>query len=134
MLLVSLLAVGGAAAQQGFILEPWRPLKPAAASTPARATSPARAAVAASSSATRAVSPAAPLPTPAPTSAAPPWQPPVVALLVDPWAKADVGAAPGSSNWVPHVVEIVDPWKEARGERQPVAASAPTGRHPTTIF
>jgi hypothetical protein len=130
--LVGSLLVGSAAlAQQGLIVEPWRrtPVPVAVPVEPAR------------------VMPAPGLgkerPAPAVASArsepavAPPplvkWSPPVVELLVDPWAKAPRVARAARPRWVPQTVEIVDPWA---GETRPSprVATGPVGTERSTIF
>jgi hypothetical protein len=55
----------------------------------------------------------------------------VVELLVDPWAKRHAVARSGS-RWVPHSIEIVDPWAEAPAAK-PRVASQRTPPH-STIF
>ncbi|MES1189017.1 MAG: hypothetical protein ABUL60_34700 [Myxococcales bacterium] len=125
--------VGSAAlAQQGLITEPWRK-----AAAPAAAPVPPRRAMPASG-----LGPAAkPLATPdrkpegspiIPGPAARHWSPPVVELLVDPWAKRQPAVFPGP-RWVPSHVEIVDPWADAPGSKARVAAR-PASEHHSTIF
>jgi len=131
VLVASLLVGSAALAQQGLIIEPWRraPVPVAVPVEPAR------------------VMPASGLgkERPAPTVArvrsepavTPPplvkWSPPVVELLVDPWAKAPGAARAARPRWVPRTVEIVDPWaNETR--RAPRLATGPVGTERSTIF
>jgi len=130
------LFVGSAAlAQQGLVVDPWhKASRPVAAPVP-----PLRAL------------PASGLP---PPSAAPPaaveqpraqasatedskadaqWSPPVVELLVDPWAKVDATAAP-QPRWVPQTLEIIDPWANDTPAEPPRVASRPAERGHSTIF
>jgi len=59
-----------------------------------------------------------------PASNAEKWSPPVVPLLVDPWASAPEAPAVGGARWLAAPPEIVDPWaKKARGELPRVASS-----------
>jgi hypothetical protein len=119
-------------AQQGLILEPWRTApQPAAAPIPQLRAMPASGLgeVSSASSRTRkvVVQPSAPA-----AASSLRWSPPVVELLVDPWAKRHV-AAPSGSRWVvPHSIEIVDPWAEAPAAK-PRVASQRTPPH-STIF
>jgi hypothetical protein len=121
-----------ALAQQGLSTEPWRKAAP-----PAAAPVPPLRAMPASG-----LGPAAkPLAMPerklegAPITPPPDvrrWSPPVVELLVDPWAKRQPAAFPGP-RWVPSHVEIVDPWADAPVPKPRVAAR-PASEHHSTIF
>lgn len=53
----------------------------------------------------------------------PKWSPPVVELLVDPWAKAPIAAPAQKPRWVPSTLEIVDPWADERPRPEPRVAS-----------
>jgi hypothetical protein len=62
------------------------------------------------------------------------WSPPVVTLLVDPWAKPSVAVSP-RPEWAPEPAEIVDPWAhEASPELPRVASRRPAERPRSTIF
>jgi hypothetical protein len=139
--LIAVMLVGGVAlAQQGLIVEPWRkPAAPLAARVPPVRAMPssglARASVA---------------PEPrrkgdlAPGAAAAPlkWSPPVVELLVDPWARGPVAApraqpAQPPSDWVPtrvDSIDIVDPWADDAPKAAPRVASHRAGPPRSTIF
>ncbi len=142
-----MLLVGSVAlAQQGLILEPWRklPLPAAAAVPPVSAMpgsglGPVRRVVAVTGPASQLSVgvPAAP--------AGPKWSPPVVELLVDPWARGPVAAPVTRRRWVPASVDIVDPWAdedtgEDAGKMPRVARTAtaepsrPAGARHSTIF
>jgi hypothetical protein len=60
------------------------------------------------------------------------WSPPVIALLVDPWAKAQVAAPLARPRWIPQTSEIIDPWAEAPAS--PRFAAAPATGARSTIF
>jgi hypothetical protein len=121
-----------ALAQQGLIVEPWRqaavpaaarvprlPAMPASGLGPSPAKIPER----------KVVAP----PSVAPRASSLRWSPPVVELLVDPWAKGHV-PAPAGSRWVPSSVEIVDPWADEAAKAKPrVASHQPVPQH-STIF
>jgi len=133
------LLVGSAAlAQQGLIVEPWR-------SAPRGTESSVR--VAPVASVPRRQMPASGLP---PLEVAPlakareasappaplPWKPPVVALLVDPWAKPKPRLSTTAVELTrgPLAADIVDPWAS-----RPRSVEAPTPRRQTiaphsTIF
>lgn len=118
--------VGGVAlAQQGLIVEPWRK-----APAPAAAPIPPLRAMPASGLGGQVGVPLvrtgeAPRPSAAafPSVEAPKWSPPVVELLVDPWAKAQVVVPTQKPRWVPSTIEIVDPWADERPQPQPRVAS-----------
>ncbi|HYJ07618.1 MAG TPA: hypothetical protein VEX18_01380, partial [Polyangiaceae bacterium] len=61
------------------------------------------------------------------------WSPPVIELLVDPWAKKRLAAPASPSPWEPQVIEIIDPWAAKRPVRLP-AASSPVGTAAAPIF
>lgn len=123
--LVAATLVGGVAlAQQGLIVEPWRKASaPAAAPVP-----PLRAMPGSGLGPAGAVLPR-PVEAPRPSAAVFPsveprrWSPPVVELLVDPWAKAQVAAPARSPRWVPSASEIVDPWADKAAPAEPRVAS-----------
>jgi hypothetical protein len=130
-----------ALAQQGLIVEPWRRAR-APASAPVRAT-PLRGMPGSG------LAPVSVVPVAHPKVAAPPeriadrlkWSPPVVELLVDPWARGPVAApAPRPArrrDWVPTSVDrtdIVDPWADAAAKGTPRVASRPAGAPHSTIF
>jgi hypothetical protein len=74
-----------------------------------------------------------PATTPAVSAAPLKWSPPVIEMLVDPWAK---GAAPVHTprpRWVPRAIEIVDPWADET-PAPPRVAAGPVIGHPATIF
>ena len=136
IVVAALLVGSGALAQQGLIVEPW-------SRAPRRAEDPARL-VPVAPPAPR-VMPASGL-SPVDTTAAlkvrealraappaPPWKPPVVALLVDPWASSGraLGAAPRRQS-VPLAADIVDPW--ASKPRSPDPAAPKTLAPHSTIF
>jgi hypothetical protein len=60
------------------------------------------------------------------------WSPPVVALLVDPWAKVDTSASPPRPRWVPERTEIIDPWANAAPEPPRVASHRAEAERPRT--
>jgi hypothetical protein len=62
------------------------------------------------------------------------WLPPLVALLVDPWAELGTVAPQPKPRWARRVSEIIDPWADqATADPPPVApGSAKTPR--STIF
>jgi hypothetical protein len=127
--------VGGVAlAQQGFIVEPWRKApRPAAAPVPplrampgsGLAPAPANAAAQATHKAL-----VAPQPVVEPFK----WSPPVVELLVDPWARGQPAAPAARPHWVPTSVEIVDPWADEVAQTEPRVASHQAGTPHSTIF
>jgi hypothetical protein len=134
--------VGGVAlAQQGLIVEPWR-RAPAPASAPVRAT-PMRGMPGSGLAPVSVVPVVRPKVAALPTRIADPlkWSPPVVELLVDPWARGPVAApAPRPArrlDWVPTSVDrtdIVDPWADAAPQGRPRVASHPAGARHSTIF
>ena len=137
MLLASSFVVGVAAAQQGFVVQPWSKSAPARPSAveprramPASGLPPARAALPLPRAAE-----AAP---PAPVSAEPAekvkWTPPVVTMLVDPWAKPSQLATPPRPQWVPEDSEIIDPWANEPAAEPRVATSRPADAPRDTIF
>jgi hypothetical protein len=137
--LVGVLLVGsGALAQQGLVVDPWhKAAKPVAVPLP-----PLRALPASGLPPPSAALPALPaLPAPrqaeAPPAAAPAavakWSPPVVELLVDPWAKSEAAAAP-KPRWSPKTLEIIDPWADAAAPSPPRIASRPAESGRSTIF
>jgi hypothetical protein len=73
------------------------------------------------------------VPAPASVEAAaqprPKWSPPVVELLVDPWAQA----RPTRPRWVPADVEIINPWAEP-APPAPHVARGPVVAGRATIF
>ncbi len=107
-----LLAGSAALAQQGFIVEPWRPAEPRAAENTV--------AVAPVAPVSRRVMPSSGLPPVAVTRVAKvreavpppptPWKPPIVALLVDPWAEPRRATRPVELSPGPLAADIVDPW------------------------
>lgn len=133
VLVASLLVGSAALAQQGLIVEPWRraavpvalPVEPPRVmpasglakerSTPLPAVARARTEPAAS-----------PLPSVK-------WSPPVVELLVDPWAEARAVARAPRLRWIPQIVEIIDPWA-AEAPLPPRGATGPVGTERSTIF
>jgi hypothetical protein len=115
------LFLGGIAfAQQGLVVEPWRK-----ATAPVAPPAPPRASPASGLPPASAALPqprkleAAPAPLPVEKTR---WSPPVVELLVDPWAKADAMPTPPRPRWVPEHSEIVDPWADAAPEPPRVAS------------
>ena len=132
VLVGSLLMGSVALAQQGLIIEPWRrvPAPVAVAVEPARVM-PASGLGKERPAPARAVARAR-----AEQAAAPPlgkWSPPVIELLVDPWAKARAAAQAPRPRWVPQTVEIVDPWADEK-PLPPHLATAPVGPVRSTIF
>lgn len=137
MLAASLLAGGVALAQQGMIVQPWgKPAAPARTPVspsrpmPASGLPPANAALPAPRKAE---------PTGAAAALPPPqvgkWTPPVVTLLVDPWAKTDPLAGAPRPRWVPPSSEIIDPWADDSPPEPPrVAESRPADLPRDTIF
>lgn len=137
--LVAAMLVGGVAlAQQGLIVEPWHkaPAPPAALVPPLRGLP---------GSGLPAVSTRAPVshktePIRAPLAEPPRWSPPVVELLVDPWARRQVAGPAARSarpRWVPTSVDridIVDPWADDASKAAPRVASRLAGAPPSTIF
>ena len=138
--LSAVMLVGGVAlAQQGLIVEPWRQSAPpvAAPVPPLRAMpSSGLARASAAPEARRKVDPM-----PAPIAERPKWSPPVVELLVDPWARGPV-AAPRAQparplDWVPtriDSIDVVDPWADDAAKAAPRVASHRAGARPSTIF
>ena len=133
--LVGSLLVGSAAlAQQGLIIEPWR-------RAPVAVAVPVEAAWVMPASGLGKERPAPPPPAVARTrtdpAAAPAplvkWSPPVVELLVDPWAKARAATRAPRLRWVPQTIEIVDPWADEK-PLPPRVASGPVGTERSTIF
>jgi hypothetical protein len=122
VLVGSLLFGGVAWAQQGLVVEPWH-----AAPPPAAAPVPALRALPASGlGAPQSEGPSAAKVDPAPAPrVAPQWSPPVVELLVDPWAKANLATPASRSRWVPTGSEIVDPWAGRAATRQADVANRP---------
>lgn len=141
--LIAVMLVGGVAlAQQGLIVEPWRK-SAAPVAAPVRAT-PLRA-MPGSGLAPVSVALVAPRkvdPMPARLPEPLKWSPPVVELLVDPWARG-AAAAPVTgptrphSDWVPTRVDsmdIVDPWADDAPKAAPRVASHRAGARQSTIF
>jgi hypothetical protein len=131
MLVASLLVGSVALAQQGLIVEPWRraPVLVVAPATPSRPM-PASGLAPARLAPPPLVQRADALPKPASPVK---WSPPVVELLVDPWAKAQLAAPPVRPRWMPQTIEIIDPWAGAASARPRVAA-APVAVERSTIF
>jgi hypothetical protein len=121
-----------ALAQQGLITEPWRKAaQPAAAPVPPLRAMPASGLGPAPKPLAlpeRKVEGAPSVPPPAVRR----WSPPVIELLVDPWAKRQVAVSPGP-RWVPSSVDIVDPWADAPAVEPRVAGRQPSPQH-STIF
>ena len=130
-----MLFVGSAAlAQQGLVVDPWR--QASKASKPLVAPVPASRALPASGLPPPSVALPAPRQVEAPAAApadAAKWSPPVIELLVDPWAKSDAVAAP-KPRWVPQTLEIIDPWANAAPAEAPRVASRPAETAHSTIF
>ncbi len=125
--------MGSAAlAQQGLIIEPWR-RAPVPVAVPVE---PAQAMPASQLGKERPAPPLAVARARVELAAAPPplvkWSPPVVELLVDPWAKARAAAPGPRPRWVPQTVEIVDPWPDEKPP--PRVATGPVGTERSTIF
>jgi hypothetical protein len=127
-----LLVGGGALAQQGVIVDPWR--RPAVAPAPAELVPkavpasglPGPSTVAAASRAhTSPVAAEAPAPGK--------WSPPVVELLVDPWSRQGLAAPQARPRWVPQTVEVVDPWA-TETPAPPHAPGRPTSAPHAAIF
>jgi hypothetical protein len=122
-----------ALAQQGLISEPWhRPAAPAAAPVPPLRALPASG-----------LGPAPVAPPPvrkveepvaAPLASASKWSPPVVELLVDPWANKQAAAPAARPQWLPAKGEIVDPWADEAPPSPPRVASQQAGPPRSTIF
>jgi hypothetical protein len=129
----SLLVGSAALAQQGLIVEPWR----RAAVPVAVPATPPRPMPASGLGQTRlAPPPAMPRVAPAASPSSPvKWSPPVVELLVDPWAEVRVAAPAARPRWVPQAPEIIDPWA---GDKEPAptprVAVAPAAGDRSTIF
>ncbi len=132
-LLVGTLLVGSVAlAQQGLIIEPWR-RPPVPVAIPVQ---PARPMPASGlGNGRHNLSPAAAPRVDAAVAAAAPvkWTPPVVELLVDPWAKAQAAAESPRPRWVPQTSEIIDPWADET-PLPPRVATGPAATKPSTIF
>lgn len=138
---MAVMLVGGVAlAQQGLIVEPWR--KSAA---PVAAPVPPVRAMPSSGTARVSVAPEARRKvdlTPAPIAEPLKWSPPVVELLVDPWARGPVAApraqpARPALDWVPtrvDSIDIVDPWADDGAKAAPRVASHRAGPPRSTIF
>jgi hypothetical protein len=138
VLVASLLVGSAALAQQGLIVEPWRrahvplvlPVEPArampASGLDASGLAKERSALPPAVARARAEPATVPLPLVK-------WSPPVVELLVDPWAKARAVARAPRLRWVPQTVEIVDPWA-AEAPRPPHVATGPVATERSTIF
>ena len=131
MLFVAMLVGSAALAQQGLVAEPWHkaPMPAAALVPPARLPASGLPPVAA----------VAPAPARQPEAAAPvgsahKWSPPVVELLVDPWAKAQASAPARRLRWLPSDSEIVDPWADKAAPAEPRMASQQAGLPRSTIF
>jgi hypothetical protein len=128
-----LLVGGGALAQQGLIVQPWRksadPVVPVAP-VPLKSAMPASG-LPSERQVPTPLAAAAPSPV---VDAAPvtKWTPPVVALLVDPWAKPAVVAAAPRRRWMPRTTDIiVDPWAtETRLPRRESSHRAGAARSP----
>ena len=137
VLLASLLAGGVAAAQQGLIVQPWRkPTAVPSAVVPTSHTLPASGLpqVNAPSPRPRQLEPVASAVPPAPPVDGS-WTPPVVTLLVDPWAKPGQLAPAARRHWVPTDTEIIDPWATDNPAEPPrVAASRRADVPRDTIF
>jgi hypothetical protein len=138
VLVASLLVGSAALAQQGLIIEPWRRVAvPAAAPV-----EPARVLPASGLDKDRSALPPVVAHARIEPTVAPPrlvkWSPPVVELLVDPWATARAVAQAPRPRWVPRTVEIIDPWADEK-PRPPRVATGPNGTGPSgtersTIF
>lgn len=133
LLVASLLLGSAALAQQGLVVEPWRraPVPAALPVEPARVmpgSALAKERPAPQPAAARArTEPAAP---PLPLVK---WSPPVVELLVDPWAEARAVARAPRLRWVPQTAEIIDPWA-GDAPRPSREATGPVGTERSTIF
>jgi len=135
-----MLVAGVALAQQGLIVEPWHKAPaPVAAPVPPLRAMPASGLAPVTAS----VAPLAPRKAeaaPAPIAAPLKWSPPVVELLVDPWAKGQAAAAvaqPARRPWLPTRVDsmdIVDPWADEASKPAPRVASHSAGVQHSTIF
>jgi|GEM_PF-5089697 len=132
-----------AVAQQGLIVQPWR-TSAAPVAAPVRAT-PWRAMPGSGLPpvSVAAVGPRKVEPTAAHLAEPRKWSPPVVELLVDPWARRGAAAAPTArparprSDWVPTSVDrmdIVDPWADNAATGAPQVANHPAGARQSTIF
>lgn len=134
--IVALLLVGSAAAaQQGLITEPWsRSVTPPQTSAPAPRPMPESGLAPVAAKAV--VGTAAPVAAAVLTEEKARWSPPVVPLLVDPWARTAVLPPPPRPRWLSRSAEIVDPWaKEPVAETPRVAAArAPSTAPRSTIF
>jgi hypothetical protein len=131
--LVGAMLVGSVAlAQQGLVVEPWRKTP-----TPAAVAAPAPRAMPGSGLGPVSAAPrkleAAPQPASSSASESKKWSPPVVELLVDPWAKKLATPVP-RSGWGPHQPEIVDPWADEAMSEPPRVASRPIETEHSTIF
>lgn len=132
MLFGAMLVGSAALAQQGLVAEPWHKapmpaaaLVPPARGLPASGLPPVTAPVPA---------PARQVEAAAPVGSALKWSPPVVELLVDPWAKAQVSAPARRLHWLPSDSEIVDPWADKGSPAEPRLASQQAGAPRSTIF
>lgn len=138
LLLASLLGGGVAAAQQGLIVQPWhKPSAPPVAAVASNRSMPGSGlpVAGATSPAPRLVEPSVSAASPTPAADTTTWTPPVVTLLVDPWAKAGQLATVPQPRWVPIATEIIDPWATAAPTEPPrVAASRPAELPHETIF
>lgn len=131
-LLLGTLLVGSAAlAQQGLIIEPWR-RAPVPVAVPVQ---PARPMPASGLGSGRLAPPAAAPRVEVAVAPAPPvkWSPPVVELLVDPWAKAQAAIQSPRPRWVPQTTEIIDPWADET-PLPPRVATGPVAAERSTIF
>ena len=129
--LVGVFFLGGVAfAQQGLVIEPWRTAtKPQVVPTPPRALPASGLPPASAALPQPRKLESAPAPAPAGETK---WSPPVVELLVDPWAKVDASASPPRPRWVPERTEIVDPWADAVPEPPRVASQRAEAELPRT--
>jgi hypothetical protein len=138
------LFVGSAAlAQQGLVVDPWhKPVKSVAAPAPSLGGLPASGLPPlkpAPRIAARRPEAGASLATPAAAASETPetepkWSPPVVPLLVDPWAgRANATGAP-KPRWVPPTLGTIDPWANDARAEPPRVASRPAESGHSTIF
>ena len=131
MLCGAMLVGSAALAQQGLVADPWHKAPmPAAALVPTVRALPASGlppVAAAGPMAGRQAQAAAP-------GSARKWSPPVVQLLVDPWAKAQVSVPARRLPWLPSDSEIVDPWAGKPSPAEPRVASQQAGIPRSTIF
>jgi hypothetical protein len=140
VLIAVTLVAGVALAQQGLIVEPWRK-----AATPVAATVPPLGGMPSSGLARASMAPEVRRrvdPKPVPMAEPPKWSPPVVELLVDPWARGPAATpmaqpARPRSSWVPtrvDSIDIVDPWADDAPKAAPRVASHRAGPPHSTIF